>query len=137
MREHEADTQQVIVQALRTGLWLPVIQTILWLVHGGRDGTFQQWSQSALGAEGLAGFWVLSLLWLFLAFLPLLVTISDSRWMRWLTFGFSLLFLLAAAMDWVGEQNSQAYQYPLKVAHTMLALILTRYCWRWARAAST
>lgn len=127
-------TRLIIIQALRTGLWIPVIQTLLWLVHGGRDGTFQQWSVSALGSDGNEGFWVLCILWLSLALLPLLIAASDQKWVRWLTFGFSMFFALAAGLDWVGEQNSQTYQYPLKVAHTALAVAMVWFCRRWLQS---
>ncbi len=130
-------TQLVIIQAMRTGLWLPVIQTLLWLMHGGRDGTFQAWSQAAFGETGDAAFWVLCILWMSLALLPLVIAISDHRGIRWLTLGFSVFFLLAASLDWVGEQNSEIYQYPLKVAHTSLALVMVWFCWRWLRQKNT
>lgn len=127
------DQRQIIIEAMRTGLWLPVIQTILWLTHGSRDGLFQEWSQAALGPEGNLAFWVLSILWMCLAVLPLLISIWANSFIRWLTFAFSVFFLIAASMDWVGEQNSEAYQYPLKLAHTLLAIILVYFSYSWAK----
>ncbi len=126
-------TRLMIIQALRTGLWIPVIQTLLWLVHGGRDGSFQEWSRAALGTEGTAALWVLCILWLSMAVLPLVIAASNHPWVRRFTLAFSLFFFLAASMDWVGEQNSENYQYPLKVAHTLLAAAMVWLCWQWNR----
>lgn len=125
----------IIIQIYRTALWLPVIQTVLWLVHGVRDGTFVEWSTMELGPVGdLSGLYTLTILFTALAVVPLIVSISDHTLVRWGTLVFSILFVLASSMDWVGEQSPIPYQIILKVAHGAVALVGVWFAWRWVRA---
>lgn len=128
--------REVISQLFKMVLWLTVIQTIVWLVHGGRDGLLEEWISFALGEQGTDAFWTLSIMWMFLAIMPVVITAFDNKPVRWFTFVIACLFVLLSSQDWVGNQDSQAYQYPLKVAHSLGALLLAWTSFKWARFKS-
>lgn len=125
----------IMIQVFRTALWLPVIQTVLWLVHGVRDGTFVDWSTMELGPVGdLTGLYTLTILFGVLAVMPLILAVSDHAVVRWFTFVISLLFVYASSRDYVGHQSPIPYQMILKVGHSAVALVSVWFAWKWVRA---
>jgi hypothetical protein len=65
--------------------------------------------------------------------MPVLIALSDHLVVRLLVFVFSLLFFLAATLDWIGYQSPLPYQLILKVLHTPLAALGAFFAWRWLR----
>jgi hypothetical protein len=124
----------IMMQIFRTALWLNVIQTVLWLVHGVRDGTFVAWSTHELGPVGdISGLWTLTILFTVLALLPLVIAITDHAAVRWGVFILSLAYVYLSAQDWVGWQSPTPYQKILKVAHGTVGLSGVWFAWKWAR----
>lgn len=124
----------LLIQIFRTGLWLSVIQTLLWVVQGVRDGMFVEWSVHELGPVGdLSGLYALTILFTLLAFMPVLIAWSDGLIVKRFVWTLSVFFLICAFRDWVGYQSPLPYQLILKVAHTSLSVFAIAIAWRWLK----
>ncbi|MFT3876918.1 MAG: hypothetical protein QM708_10935 [Propioniciclava sp.] len=124
----------LLIQIFRAGLWLPVIQTILWVAGGVRDGDFVEWATGELGPRGdNTALLVLAGMFAVLALLPVLIAASDARPVRIAVFVISIALVLFATKDWIGYQSPLPYQLLLKALHTPLALLGCWIAWSWMR----
>mgnify|MGYP000707446163 CR=1 FL=1 len=126
--------RSILVQLIRAGLWLPIIQTLLWVVHGVREGVFVEWSITAFGPVGDdTALFFLTVLFTLLALLPVAIATWNNKAVKIFVFAFSILFCLAAIKDWTDVNTSADYQYILKAAHTSLGFVGIWFSFRWMR----
>lgn len=126
--------RSILVQIMRAGLWLPVIQTLLWVVHGVREGAFVEWSIIAFGPIGdNMAFYTLTILFTMLAVLPVVIATWNNKGVKIFVLVFSVLFMFSALKDWTDANTSADYQYILKAAHTVLAIFGVWMSFRWLK----
>jgi hypothetical protein len=128
----------LLVELIKAGYYITIAQTVLWLLHAGRDGNMQEWLTRGLGGgHDSSPFWALMIVWLLFPVISILITFSNARAVRWAVLAYCAFGALASAADWIGDGNSaevvETYQYPLKVAHGLAIALVLIAAIKWLR----